>query len=85
MMWQHHSFIYQMQMEQLRLEAERARPWHLKDIENGRAAASPNPGLGRVLVARAMATVSRGAGRVARRLDARANVALGPEVALRDV
>jgi hypothetical protein len=84
MMWQHHYYIHHMRMEQLRLEAEHARRWRLQDVENNHAAATANPGRGRVLVARGIATVSRAAARVARRLDARANVALGPDGALRD-
>ncbi len=83
MMWQHHYFIHQMQMERLRADADRARRWHLEDIENGRAVAT-TPGPGRVLVARGIATLSRVAARTARRLDGRANVTLGPERTLRD-
>jgi hypothetical protein len=78
-MWQHHYVIHQMRMEELRAEAERERRWHLHDLANGRARVARAPGPGRFLAARGIAALSRGAARVARRLDARVAVELGSD------
>jgi hypothetical protein len=83
-MWQHHYVIHQMRMEQLRAEADRERRWHFQDAGDGRAQVAPAPGRGRFLAARGIAALSRGAARVARRLDARVAVELGPDRLLRD-
>jgi hypothetical protein len=81
-MWQHHYVIHQMRMEELRSEAERRRRWHLAELANARAASGP--GRWRVLAAKGVAAISRGAARIARRLDGRVSVELGPERLLRD-
>jgi hypothetical protein len=83
-MWQHHYVIHQMRMEQLRAEADRERRWHFQDASDGRAQVAPAPGRGRVLAARGIAALSRGAARVARRLDARVAGELGPDRLVRD-
>jgi hypothetical protein len=83
-MWQHHYVIHKMRMEELCAEAEREQRWHLADVENSRRAATPVPGQARVLAARGIAAVSRAAGRVARRLDARVALELGPDRLVRD-
>jgi hypothetical protein len=83
-MWQHHYVIHLMRMEQLRAEAEQQRRWHLQDLANGRGPRVPGPGPARVLAARGIAALSRGAARVARRLDGRAVVELNGEPLLRD-
>ena len=83
-MWQHHYVIHQMRMEQLHAEAARERRWHLQDLENARRADAPVPNRVRVVAARGIAAVSRGAGHLARRLDARVAVDMGPERLLRD-
>jgi hypothetical protein len=70
-MWQHHYVMHMMRMEELRAEAARERRWHLQDLANGRAAKASPPGRARVLAARGIAALSRGAARVARHLDAR--------------
>jgi hypothetical protein len=83
-MWQHYDVIHTMRMEELRAQAARERRWRRQDLENGRRADAPVPGRVRVLAARGIAAVSRGAGHLARRLDARVAVDLGPERLLRD-
>lgn len=83
-MWQHHYVIHMMRMEELRAQAARDRQWHLQDLAAGRAAQPSLPSRGRVLAARGVAALSRGAARIARRLDARVAVELGPERLFRD-
>lgn len=83
-MWQHHYIIHTMKMEEFCAEANRERLWHLEDLVNGRAAATPAPGPGRFLAARGVAALSRCAARIARRLDARVALELGPERLVRD-
>jgi hypothetical protein len=82
-MWQHHYVIHAMRMEDLRARADRERRWRRDDLSNGRAT-PPAPGPVRALAARGVAALSRGAARVARRLDARAAVEPGREQLLRD-
>ncbi len=83
-MWQHHDVIHKMRMDELHAEAARERRWRLQDLENGRRVDAPIPNPGRVVVARGIAAVSRGAGHLARRLDARVAVEVGSERRLRD-
>lgn len=82
-MWQHHYLIHAMRMEELRAEADRERRWRLEDLENGRVGA-PAPGTMRSLAARGVAALSRGAARIARRLDARVPVEVRAERLVRD-
>ena len=82
-MWQHHYIIHAMRMEQLRAEADRERRWRLGALANGRST-PPARGTVRVLAARGVAALSRGAARIARRVDAGAPIELGPEQLLRD-
>ncbi len=84
-MWQHHDVIHAMRMDALRAEAERERRWLVHDLANGRGSTMRTPGRGRALAARGVAAVSRGAARIARRLDARVAGELGPDRLLRDV
>jgi hypothetical protein len=83
-MWQHHYVIHQMRMDELHAAAARERRWRREDLENGRPADESVPNRVRVIAARGVAAVSRGAGHLARRLDARVAVDLGPERLLRD-
>jgi hypothetical protein len=83
-MWQHHYVIHAMRMDVLRAEAERERRWRLADGENGRPGHSSAPGSVRGAVARLAAGVARFADRVARRLDERSAIDLGPERVMRD-
>ena len=85
-MWQHHYLVHAMRMDALRAEAERERRWRLTDEEHGRSmpGLAAGPGRGRNLAARGVAALSRGAARIARRLDARVAVELGPEQLVRD-
>jgi hypothetical protein len=83
-MWQHHYVIHQMRMQELRAAADRERRWRAQDAESDRPAAHGGPNRGRVMAARWVAALSRGAARTARRLDARVAVELGPERRLRD-
>ena len=85
-MWQHHYLIHAMRMNELRAEAARELRWRLADEEQGRSIRqlASGPGRGRILAARGVAALSRGAARLARRLDARTAVELGPERLLRD-
>jgi hypothetical protein len=77
-MWQHHYVVHMMRMEALRAEADRERRWHLGDLANGRGPRAADPGRARAVSARAIAAVSRGTARIARRLDARVTIQLGP-------
>jgi len=81
-MWHHHYVIHHM--EQLRAEADRERRWHFQEDGDGHARVAPAPGRGRSLAARGIAALSRGAARVALRLDDRVAVELGPDRLLRD-
>jgi hypothetical protein len=83
-MWQHHDTIAAMRIEELRAEAERERRWRRQDEANGRGTAAPTPGRARVVVARAVAALGRGAARMARRLDPRLAVDPGPDRLIRD-
>ncbi len=86
-MWQHHYVIHLMRMEALRADAERERRWRLQDEWNRRPEGGGRPGAGRVRagMARLVATVSVAGARLARRLDGRVAVDLGPDRLLRDV
>jgi len=77
-MLHHHSTLYSMRVEELRAEADRERRWRAQDLANGRTPPASSPGRGRVLAARGIAAVGRGAAQVARRLDAGAAVDVAP-------
>jgi len=83
-MWQHHYLIHAMRMDELRAEAERENRWRLADEANDRPAQLPAPGPAREILAGLLASVSRAAGRIARRLDERVGLDLGPDRLLRD-
>lgn len=82
-MWQHHYFVHLTRMEQLREDADRARRWRLADEANGRRTPGA-PGRARGAVARLVAAGSRAGVRLARRLDERVVIDLGPERLIRD-
>lgn len=77
-MWQLHYLQHLDRMDALRAEADRERRWRLQDEANGRAV-PPAPGMARAAVARRVAAASRAAARLARRLDERVALDLGPE------
>lgn len=83
-MWQHQYLMHALRLEQLREEAERERRWRRQDEANGRPAPARAPGRPRAFAAQAVASVSRLAARLARRLDGRVTVDLGQERVLRD-
>jgi len=83
-MWQHQYLMHTLRLEQLRAEAERERRWRRQDETNGRPTPADAPSRPRAFAARAVASVSRIAGRLARRLDGRVTVDLGRERVLRD-
>jgi hypothetical protein len=83
-MWQHHYQIHAMRMDALRAEAERERRWRQEDLANGRSDAQRSPSRGRAQAARAIAAISRGAARAARRLDERITIDPGPERTVRE-
>ena len=83
-MWQHQYEIHRMRMAELHAAADRERRWRMEDAANGRGSAAPSPGRGRVVAARTLAALSLSGARLARRLDARVSVELGPERLLRD-
>ena len=83
-MWQHQYLMHALRLEQLREEAERERRWRRQDDANGRPAPARLPGRPRAFAAQAVASVSRIAARLARRLDGRVTVDLGQERVLRD-
>jgi len=87
-MWQHHYLIHSMRMAELLAAAERERRWRGQDEANARPFPARVPGRARTLVAKAVASISRAAAGLARRLDDRLDspVAgdLGPERLLRD-
>jgi hypothetical protein len=83
-MWQHHYLMQTLRLEELRAEAERERRWRRQDEANGRPAPARAPGRPRAFAARAVASVSRSAARLACRLDGRVTVDLGRERVLRD-
>jgi hypothetical protein len=81
-MWQHHYRIHLARMDALRAEADRERRWRLQDRANGRAA--PPAGRTRVAIARWIAAASTHGARLARRLDERVAIDLGPDRLVRD-
>ena len=83
-MWHHQYLMHALRLEQLREEAERERRWRRQDEANGRPAPARAPGRPRAFAAQAVASVSRIAARLARRLDGRVTVDLGQERVLRD-
>jgi hypothetical protein len=83
-MWQTHYLLHRMRMDELLAEADRERRWRLHDRENGRQSRRPVPGPAHKALARALASLSRSAARVARRLDERVVVDLRPDRLLRD-
>jgi len=82
-MWQHHYLLHVARMDALRAEADRERRWRLENAANGRAVVMP-AGRARVAVARWLAAGSAAAARLARRLDERVAIDLGPERLVRD-
>jgi hypothetical protein len=83
-MWQHHYLLHVARMDALRAKAERERRWHIQDAENGRRARAEAPGRARVVLARLLVAGSRIGERLARRLDERVAIELGPERLVRD-
>lgn len=83
-MWQHHYLLHVARMDALRAKAERERRWHLQDVENGRRARAEQPGRARIVLARWLVAGSRIGERLARRLDERVAIELGPERLVRD-
>ena len=87
-MWQHHDLIHSLRMAELLADAERERRWRRQDEANARPLPAHVPGRARTLVAKAVASISRAAAGLARRLDDRLDrpVAsdLGPVRLLRD-
>jgi hypothetical protein len=83
-MWQHHYLLHVARMDALRAEAERERRWRLQDDANGRPAAAPAHGRARAAIARWLVAGSRAGARLARRLDERVVLDLGPERLVRD-
>ena len=82
-MWQHHYRIHLDRMAALRAEADRERRWRLQDQANGRVATA-RPASARIVVAGWLAAASRAGARLARRLDERVALDLGPERLARD-
>jgi hypothetical protein len=82
-MWQHHHLLHVSRMDALRAEAERERRWRLQDTANGRLVVAP-AGPARAAIARWLAAGSSAGARLARRLDGRVAVDLGPERLVRD-
>lgn len=83
-MWQHHYILSTMRTRELRAEAERERRWRLQDEANGRQRTARSPGRARAATARLVAAASRGTARIARRLDERMALEVGPEILARD-
>mgnify|MGYP001178122203 CR=1 FL=1 len=78
-MWQAHYDLYLMRMRALEAEVERRRRWQLQDQWNGRATAAPRvANRARVGAAQVAAVISRGAARLALRLDGRVVVESRP-------
>lgn len=82
-MWQHHYLIHVDRMDALRAEADRECRWRLANAENGRSVLAP-AGPARASIARWLAAGSRAGARLARRLDERVAIDLGPERLVRD-
>jgi hypothetical protein len=82
-MWQHHYLLHVARMDALRAEADRERRWRLANAANGRSVIAP-AGRARVTVARWLAAVSSAGARLARRLDGRVAIDVGPERLVRD-
>jgi hypothetical protein len=82
-MWQHQYLIHRARMDALIAEADRERRWRLQDQANGRGAA-PRAGAARAVVAAWLVAASRAGTRLARRLDERVTLDLGPERLARD-
>lgn len=82
-MWQHHYLIHVARMDALRAEADRERRWRLQDETNGRGVPR-RAGSARVVTAGWLAAASRAGARLARRLDERVVLDLGPERLARD-
>ncbi len=83
-MWQHHYLLHVARMDALRAKAERERRWHLQNAEHGRWARPAVPGRARAALARWLVAGSRIGERLARRLDERVAIELGPERLVRD-
>ncbi len=82
-MWQHHYQLHVARMDELRAEADRERRRRLQDAANGRLVVA-RAGRARGAVARWLAAGSAAAARLARRLDERVAIDLGPERLVRD-
>ena len=82
-MWQHHYLLHLDRMAALRAEADRDRRWRLQDDANGRVAAGRRLSA-RIAVAGGLAALSRAGARLARRLDERVVLDIGPERLARD-
>lgn len=82
-MWQHHYQLHVARMDELRAEADRERRRRLQDAANGRPVVAPT-GRARVAVARWLAAGSSTGARLARRLDERVAIDIGPERLARD-
>ena len=82
-MWQHQYLIHRARMDALIAEADRERRWRLQDEANGRAAARRG-GSARTVAAGWLAAASLVGARLARRLDERVTLDLGPERLARD-
>lgn len=82
-MWQHHYLLYLARMDALREEADRARRWRQQDEANGRVVPGRSVSA-RVVVAGWLAAASRAGARLARRIDERVVVDLGPDRLARD-
>lgn len=82
-MWQQQYVIHRARMDALIAEADRERRWRLQDEANGRGVA-PRRGSARAAVAGWLVAASRAGTRLARRLDERVALDVGPERLARD-
>jgi hypothetical protein len=84
-MWQTMYDLHRLRMRELEAAADRRRRWALEDGWNDRTSAGdPAPGRARASAARAAASISRGAARIALWLDCRVAVEARGERVLRD-
>jgi hypothetical protein len=84
-MWQTMYDIHRLRMRELEAAADRRRRWALEDGWNARTSAGdPAPSRARAGAARAAASISRGAARIALWLDCRVVVEARGDRVLRD-